>query len=411
MNKLLFFLVLLSFPLMGQNSISGQVVSVSHSEPLVGVSVFINNTTIGTITGADGRFILKGVPLGKHELIVSIVGHDKQSLAVEIPGKNDGLIIKLKEKVHELEGIVVKAFDKNGWEKWGTLFIETFIGTTSNGERTKLKNRKDLRFRHNKEEGKLEVVAMKPLQIENNSLGYDLEYHLEIFEINFRNQTNLYAGYPFFKEPKKVSKARVKNREHTYNSSLMKFMRSLYNNTVQQDGYLVRKLVEKENLEKRRIQEIYKKYTIREVGTSSTTITIGGTSLPPEIYNDDSLSYFKKILAQPNKTSHLYPDTLATSSIVKTKVNQSRILHFEDFLYIVNTKTKEDKKYIEFSRQSRSPGPQTSVLVMLENEDIEIEENGNFNPPLNILSGEYWSWSNKIGDLLPLNYIPKSSTP
>lgn len=411
MNKLVFLFLLFSFPLIGQNSISGKVVSLSNNEPLVGVSVFINNTTIGTVTGADGGFNLRNVSSGKHELIVSIVGFDKQSLAIEIPGKNDGLIIKLKEKVQELEGIVVKAYDKDGWKNWGTLFLETFIGTTSNGERTKLKNWKDLRFRHNKAEGKLEVIAMKPLQIENKSLGYNLEYHLEVFEISFTNQTNLYAGYPFFKEAKNVSKTQQKKRENTYDSSLMKFMRSLYNNTIQQDGYLVRKLVEKENLEKKRVRELYKKYTIRELASDGKTSVVNGLNLPADIYTEDSLKYFNKVLSQPNKTSHLYPDTLTTQSIVTVKPNGSRILYFEDFLYIVNTAVKEDKKYIEFTRQSRATGPQTSVLIILEDERIEILENGNFDPPLNILSGDYWSWSNKIGDLLPLDYKPKLSTP
>lgn len=410
MNKLLLLFFFFSSPVIGQNIISGKVISSTNNEPLVGVSVFINNTTIGTVTGVDGSFILRNVSTGKHELIISIVGYEKQSLALETPGKNDGLTIKLREKVQELEGIVVKAFDKDGWKNWGTLFTETFIGTTSNGVRAKLKNHKDLRFRHNKAEGKLEVVAMKPLQIENKSLGYTLEYHLEIFEISFKNQTNLYAGYPFFKEDKKISKAQVNKREETYNSSLMKFMRSLYNNTVQQDGYLVRKLVERENAEKKRVQEIYKKYTIRELG-SDNKVVLGSMNLPADIYTEDSLKHFNKVLSQPNKTSYLYPDTLATSSIVTLKPDGKRILYFKDFLYIVNTQQKEEKKYIEFTRQNRAPGPQTSMLVILEDEKVEIFENGNFDPPLNILSVEYWSWSNKAGDLLPLDYKPKSSTP
>src|SRR5690606_41076380 len=77
---------------------------------------------------------------------------------------------------------------------------------------------------------------------------------LPIFEVNFRHQTQVYAGYPFFKD-RKVGKKELKNRQNTYDASLTKFFRSLYHNTLQKDGYLVRRLVEVKNKEKERSEE------------------------------------------------------------------------------------------------------------------------------------------------------------
>lgn len=409
MKKLL--LLLLFFPFVLTAQISGVVKSKTTNEPIIGASVFINNTTIGTITDENGKFQITKAGNGKHELIVSIVGFERYATVVELPGQ-PSLNISLVEKNNQLNEVIVQAFDKDGWAKWGTLFLETFIGSTSNAAKTKLKNHKDLRFRHNKADNKLEVYAVKPLQIENNSLGYTLEYHLEIFEVDFRNRKNLYAGFPFFKESKKPSKAKLQNREDTYNASLIKFMRSLYHNTVQQDGYLVRKMVDVPNLEKKRVKAIRDKYILKEYNSNGQLITFGAPMYPPEIYNQDSLNHFKKILSQPDSQLSLYKDTLSVYQIVSVDENQKKMLFFKDYLHVVNSKFKEDKKFIEYQRQNRNPGPQTSFLLMAEDEKIEIQENGNYFPPLNIFSGDYWGWSNKIADLLPLDYKPtkKSSS-
>lgn len=405
---LLLFWFLPSF-CVAQNVLSGNVLEAEGNAPVFGASVFLNNTTIGDVTDSKGNFLLKNVSAGKHELIVSMVGYEKVSVLIETPS-NKPLLIKLKEKPKELNQITVTPFEKDGWQKWGKYFTEIFIGTTENSEKTKLKNWKDVRFRHHKAEGKLEIVATKPLKIENKSLGYEVEYHLEVCEIDFKKGTTMYAGFPFFKENKKISKAQLKNRQETYDASLIKFMKSLYHNTITQDGYLVRKLIVKENLERKRVQELYKKYTIREVDSSNNTISVTGPIFP-EGYTVDSLDYFRKVLEQPRETSHLIKDTLSTADLITTKNTQTKVLYFDDHLHVINKNFKEDKRFVSLTRPNSNPGPQTSLLILADGTDLEIQENGNYYSPLDLYSGEYWGWSNKVADLLPLDYKPRSSTP
>jgi len=407
MKKLL-LLLLLSDPVFSQ--VKGTVVSETDRQPVPFASVFINNSTLGTTTDENGHFSLQRLTPGKHELVVSLLGYEKYFTVITVP-QEQPLTIRLREKSTQLNQVTVNAYDKDGWKTWGTFFTESFIGTSTHARRTVLKNPKDLRFRHNKKDNVLEVFAVAPLKIQNRALGYDLEYHLELFRVDFRNNSQVYAGYPFFKEHRSVSGSNLRNRETAYHASLTKFLRSLYHNTVQQEGYSVRKMVEVRNREKDRVKALRDKYTLKEVDESGRLITVSAPAYPEEIYTADSLAYFRTVLSQPDSRFSLYKDTLSTHQLVRTDTSGLKKLYFRDYLYVVNTPHKEDPLYLVFKREKRAAGPQTSLLSMVENEEVELQENGNYFPPLNLFTGDYWGWSNKIADLLPLDYKPRSSTP
>ncbi len=406
MKKLL--LLLLS-PYWAFAQVKGTVVSQADNRPVPFASVFINNSTLGTTTDENGHFSISRLTPGKHELVVSVLGYEKFFAVISVPLDNP-LAIVLREKSTQLDPVTVRAFDKDGWNTWGTLFTESFIGTTFNARRTVLKNPRDLRFRHNKQDNTLEVFAIAPLRIQNRSLGYDLEYHLELFRIDFRNNTHVYAGYPYFREQRSVSKRNLRNREDTYNASLLKFMRSLYHNRVQEDGYTVRKMIETRNREKDRVRALRDKYTLREQASSGNWVVISAPVYPAQ-YTPDSLAYFSSVLSQPDSKFSLINDTIPTRQLVRTDSAGTKKLYFKDYLYVVNTLHKEEPLYLEYKRENRAITFQTSILRMLEDEALEIQENGNYFPPLNLFSGDYWGWSNKTADLLPLDYKPRSSVP
>ena len=390
--------------------VTGIVVSETDRQPVPFASVFINNSTHGTTTDENGRFSLSRLSTGKHELVVSVLGYEKSLTVIAVPAAGP-LTITLRQNSRQLDPVTVKAFDKDGWKTWGKLFTESFIGTSTHAQRVVLKNPKDLRFRHNKKDNILEVFAVAPLQIRNPALGYDLEYHLELFRVDFGARSQVYAGYPFFKEFRSVSKTRLRNRETAYHASLMKFIRSLYHHRLQEDGYLVRKMVEVPNLEKERVKALRDNYTLKERDAAGRLRAVSAPAYPEEIYTPDSLAYFNTVLSQPDSRFSLYKDTLSSSRLVSPDTAGILKLYFTDYLYVVNTRYMEDPLYAEYKREKRAPAPQTSLLSMLNDQPVEIQENGNYFPPLNLFTGDYWAWSNKIADLLPLDYKPRSSTP
>jgi hypothetical protein len=58
-----------------RGSITGQVVDQATQRPLQGAQVIIAGTTLGTITNAQGRFLIPNVPTGTREVRVSLIGY------------------------------------------------------------------------------------------------------------------------------------------------------------------------------------------------------------------------------------------------------------------------------------------------------------------------------------------------
>jgi hypothetical protein len=59
-----------------QSVLKGHVFSEENKKPLASVSVYLNNTSIGTITNDEGLFVLKDIPQGKFSLIATSVGFE-----------------------------------------------------------------------------------------------------------------------------------------------------------------------------------------------------------------------------------------------------------------------------------------------------------------------------------------------
>ena len=56
-------------------SIKGKVIDVKTKEPLIGVNVVIEGTTLGAATAPDGSYVIIAVPGGKYKLMASMMGY------------------------------------------------------------------------------------------------------------------------------------------------------------------------------------------------------------------------------------------------------------------------------------------------------------------------------------------------
>lgn len=113
LKSVVLFLILLlagsSMVLSAQNrSISGKVFD-TNEEPLIGVTVTIENTTIGAITDIDGAFTLQ-VPEEKVVLNVSYVGFVPQKVTVASGQSN--VTVRLSEDAVLLNEVVVVGYGK-----------------------------------------------------------------------------------------------------------------------------------------------------------------------------------------------------------------------------------------------------------------------------------------------------------
>lgn len=87
------------------STIKGTVVSAEDGEPIVGASVLLKGTNLGTVTDIDGNFTISNVPGNVKTLQVSYVGMQTKEVAVKA-GK---MTVELSQEKETLDEIVVTA--------------------------------------------------------------------------------------------------------------------------------------------------------------------------------------------------------------------------------------------------------------------------------------------------------------
>lgn len=102
----LFILLLLAnLSLMAQNTITG-LITDSGGQPMTGVTVIVKGTSVGTLTGADGKYSLP-VPAGSTTLQFSFIGYANQEVA--IAGRSV-INVTLSESLTGLDEVVVVGY-------------------------------------------------------------------------------------------------------------------------------------------------------------------------------------------------------------------------------------------------------------------------------------------------------------
>lgn len=66
-----------------RGSISGKITDESGL-PMIGASIFIDQTTIGTISDVNGNYHLLGVPAGKQTVRISFIGYKEEILEINL---------------------------------------------------------------------------------------------------------------------------------------------------------------------------------------------------------------------------------------------------------------------------------------------------------------------------------------
>ena len=109
MKKLILFLIAImtSLGMRAQNvNVSGEVVSALDGEPLIGVTVMVKNSSTGTTTDIDGRFVISA-PTGS-TLFFNYIGYTPQE--VKVTANMPSLRIQLIEDTQMLDDVVVVGY-------------------------------------------------------------------------------------------------------------------------------------------------------------------------------------------------------------------------------------------------------------------------------------------------------------
>ncbi len=353
MKKLQLATLFICFSLAGfsQFTVSGVILDSASREPLVKASVFCQNTTLGTVSNKEGEFLLS-MKSGGYDLIFSYTGYQTQTVRVTDNTRLEILLVKEDKSMSE---VVIKSSNEvtDGWTKYGDFFVANFIGTTPNASKCNLTNPEVLKFYYYKKSNKLKVLATDALLVMNRALGYNLYYQLDSFVYYYNTNTNSYRGNCFYSEIEgedSLKNTWNANRAKAYEGSRLHFMRSYYDSTLLEEGWII------------------------------------------EMLDEDSDKKFSKV-------KDVY-DTLYYGAMDST---QQIEIFYPRKISITYTKKGPEREYIK--KMGLPKGTPYPISYLDFKDPIAVTQNGYFYDQKDIVNQGYWSWKN-LADQLPYDYSP-----
>lgn len=346
------FIICLLAPWAGfsQSTLTGKITDRLTGEPVPYANVFFSHTTIGSSTLEDGTFMIRNIPNGKYDLMVYVVGYRRFQKQIELQDSPYTLDIRLHQDTVNLAPVTVYA-DQSDKKIFYPTFQKYFLGESKNARKCKIINPEILHFYYDKKAKYLAVHASQPIAVENSALGYRIYFLLDRFELDFNTSTKVIEGIPRFEElpfrSRKDSVSIVKRRTQAYRGSLNHFIRSLYTQSLDNQGFVV-SMVDSVSL---------REYPVQQA----------------KLYPFDVTSHVR-------------------GALVKT-------FDFKGTLKVEYVRESEPWEYMH----NRISSQQTS-FVKFKNRSLTLFENGYYTDQLGIFLEGYFMWEETAGNMLPMGY-------
>lgn len=107
MMFLTYFILGISCAIAQTRTITGVVISSEDGQPIIGASVLVNGTSIGTATDIDGKFVLSGVPSTAKTLTVSYIGMRAEN---NVTVKSGLITITLVPDAIDIEDVIIVGY-------------------------------------------------------------------------------------------------------------------------------------------------------------------------------------------------------------------------------------------------------------------------------------------------------------
>ena len=355
MKVFLFLIGLFSFSSRAQFSVSGKVFSDAGGAALSGASVYLNNSTIGTTTSADGSFMLSGIRPGNYEIIVSYVSFDVLVHTVNISDKNLRFEFRLSPKAQQMRNILVMSDERR--KKMMALFKSQFLGITDAGEKCRIENESEIMFEPGKGKTDIYAFADHPLVVINRELGYKISFDLQEFYLDESGGRTFFYGYSKYEELEKGNRDKIKKkRKGYYFGSTMHFFQSMYIGNAEENNF-----------------RIFRKFNVSSNG----------------VVTKQRQQVFSKNL--------IYVDSISQRKYLEWD-NQITVQYLRNPVY-------KNALFTKTMVIGSLPIGIESDLTMLE-KPVYFTEQGLPENPMKIAFSGFWSYE-KLGNMLPIDYRPE----
>lgn len=371
-------------------SIAGIVNDVTTQQPVKDAFVFINKTTVSSITDSTGNFFMNTSTEPYCDVAVAKKGYKTLSFRFDLNKEfNKRFRFELEPSDEDSLYRQSDSIKQENLKLWSQIFLSAYFGYGTDGEQCVLDNPQALRFYFDTANTNLTIHATEPLLVFNEGLGYMVHYFLDEMVILKKGGTTI-NGYSFYKElssknPEVLKKWRQR-RTYAYEGSLLHFFRSVYNHVSDAQGFELRKVMKVYEDDPMYMSAVNTKNSIKGMDRRKTA---------------DGNWEYKNYVEMLDKNEFsvdtlFYEDTTAScfyfksNSVVQVKYKNG----YEAYEYF-------QQNNLEWTPQQR---PVSFLLIDNKTNQIRIESNGDYYNEWDLIVDGYWRWL-KLGSQLPINYL------
>jgi hypothetical protein len=393
-----------------QYLMKGRVLDAETFQPVEFATVFINNSTFGDITDRNGVFEIP-IPEGNYELVISFMGYQAFKFPFSTQELRDAYEFRILQEPIDLEE--AKVLDKRDreWFRNLKIFEELFLGNSINGQKSKILNPEVLILDNESYENKLIVRGKDILEIQNPNLGYTIKFVLESFFHDFETKITQYAGQAYFFEENLPRRRKTKveeQRKRAFEGSITHFIRALYHDKLDDEGFLVNKIELVPNLDRPSDEEI--------------EATKGLLAETRTWLSRDSLQQVIKKESLPKEFVIISEDTLTRRDLVEESRNGFLFLTYSEPFFVTFNKESEELNYRKQDMNQRNSTRRGNLIFTTHGNPLSVQisqlnltgnalrlfEDGSYFHPFDLYLDGYMAWE-KIGDLMPFDYKNPSS--
>ena len=372
MTRLVLFLLCFSFAqkiFSQQFFIKGRVTDVESKLPLKNASVYINNTTKGSVTDDNGDFELGPLEPGRYEVIASYVGYEPLLYSAELKTTGLRVSFRLEKKEAIMREVLVLTSETR--KRYLEIFKKYVLGISEAADRCQVKNIEEIQFASGESKDEISAYTEKELVIDNPELGYTLYFELLYFYYNKATTGSYFFGYTRFVDwgkDEQTKKKWLRKRRQAYEGSTVHFFRSLVKKQLAKEGFTVYQL---NNLQKTKKDTIIVK-TISQKNNP-------GMQMSSRAIEDSMI--------------RLFPDSVH-------RIYELRVDDGWRVFYDKNTKLKT-----EITKKSFTGQPPTGTVsgLRLREAPVLINERGILLTPIRLFYDDMWSYE-RLANMLPEDY-------
>lgn len=379
---LLFFIGTVAAQAQQTYNITG-IVTDEKDAPIAGATVFLADSRKATVSDGEGKFALQQVQPGKYNLVVKMIGYVVTMHEFMLQNNNMRFRVKLPEDNVMLNTVEISAMSLAERKRHLQTFLACFLGTSKYAKECKILNPDDIKLKFDKKRNILTASSNDFLVIENKALGYTMKYLLNnfVFDRQVFNENLLSFDGTLFFEEMKASNRQVKKWEEervkTYLGSSTHFFKSLLDNTLDNEGFMVYRMLNRQALTiySKKQQKIPDAYfsPFKDLKSYVTDV-------------DDNFKIFD--------TGRLKKDSLD--------------------LFVVYTAEKEPVEFIErgdrVKRFFEMPAGQTS-FVQVVGDSVLLSKTGIMATQKAVWFTGFWTWG-RVSAFLPTDYeVPANIDP